>query len=96
MQYEWDEAKRLKVLEKHGIDFRRAKEVFEGDYVTTPARHEGEARTWAIGPVEGVLVAVCFTMRGEVCRLITARRARRNERRAHLSRHSGADPQAQG
>ena len=33
MQYEWDEQKRLSNTHKHGIDFRDAVEIFEGDTV---------------------------------------------------------------
>ena len=42
MEFEWDEAKRLKVLEKHGIDFWRATELFEINHVILPARSEQE------------------------------------------------------
>ncbi len=31
--YEWDEAKRLATLEKHGIDFVDAVEIFSGTYL---------------------------------------------------------------
>jgi uncharacterized protein len=34
MEFEWDEAKRLANLDKHGIDFVDIPEVFEGDIVT--------------------------------------------------------------
>ncbi len=34
MEYEWDEAKRLANLRKHGIDFTDVPAVFDGDIVT--------------------------------------------------------------
>ncbi len=34
MEFEWDEAKRLSNLDKHGIDFLDIEEVFNGDIVT--------------------------------------------------------------
>jgi uncharacterized DUF497 family protein len=96
MEFEWDEAKRLKVLQKHGLDLRRGAEIVLGEHMQLPARSDVEPRVWAIGLLDGVMVAVLFTMRGETCRLITARRAKRNERRAYLSRHAGGDPPAAG
>jgi uncharacterized protein len=34
MQNDWDERKRLSNARKHGIDFRDAVEIFDGDTVT--------------------------------------------------------------
>ncbi len=34
MEYEWDEAKRLANLRKHGIDFTDVPAVFDGDILT--------------------------------------------------------------
>ena len=34
MEYEWDEAKRLSNLRKHGVDFIDIPAVFDGDIVT--------------------------------------------------------------
>uniref|UniRef100_UPI003B51AB67 BrnT family toxin n=1 Tax=Roseovarius indicus TaxID=540747 RepID=UPI003B51AB67 len=81
--FEWDEDKRNLTLEKHGLDFLDAAEVFADDHLILTARSEIEQRRIAIGPVNGVAIAVVFTMRGEIIRIITARRARRNEREAY-------------
>jgi len=35
MDFEWDEAKRLANLEKHGVDFLRAQMLFDGRPVIT-------------------------------------------------------------
>ena len=83
MEFEWDEAKRLKVLEKHGIDFLDLDELFDRDVLFLPARSDGEARELAVGWSGTMWVTVVFTRRGEKLRLITARRARENERRAY-------------
>ena len=85
MEFEWDEDKRLKVLEKHGIDFWRATELFEIDHIILPARSEIELRWTAVGFLSGSWVAVIFTQRGDRVRLVTARRARLNEQRAYRS-----------
>ena len=42
--FEWDEAKRLATLEKHGIDFVRAAEVFSTPHVVLPGRSDIETR----------------------------------------------------
>ena len=85
MEFEWDEDKRQKVLEKHGIDFWRVTELFETCHVILPARSDTEQRWTAVGRIQATWVAVIFTQRGEKLRLITARGARKNERRAYRS-----------
>ena len=34
MRFEWDEAKRLANIEKHGIDFADVPPMFDGDVIT--------------------------------------------------------------
>ncbi|WP_425467899.1 BrnT family toxin [Paracoccus marinus] len=80
VRYEWNEAKRLATIEKHGIDFVRAPGFFAGPHVVVTARSEAEAREIAIGLLDDVAVVFVFTRRGSAIRVITARRARRNER----------------
>jgi len=41
MRFEWDEAKRRRNLENHGIDFIRAQEVFDGRPALTHPSGEG-------------------------------------------------------
>ncbi|MBZ0122813.1 MAG: BrnT family toxin [Roseovarius sp.] len=81
--YEWDESKRFAALDKHGLDFLDAAEIFANDHLVLPARSEVEQRKIAIGYLNGVAIAVVFTVRKEAIRIITARRARRNEREAY-------------
>jgi len=52
-----------------------------------------EVRWIAIGLLDNVEIAVIYTMRGEAIRLITARRARQNERDAYHA-HFGRRGQA--
>ena len=84
-EYEWDPLKRSTNIEKHLIDFEDAKRIFEGPTLIEPARSgdDGEMRNIAIGLLGGIEIAVVYTMRGRVCRLISARQARQNERRAY-------------
>lgn len=46
-------------------------------------RPRGEMRFQAIGSVNDVTLFISYTMRGEVCRIISARRASRRERQSH-------------
>ena len=85
---EWDEQKRRSTLEKHGIDFLDAVRIFEADVLVAPSgRRDLEEKRWiAIELLDGIEIAVIFTVRGESCRVITARRARRDERKEYHAR----------
>jgi len=82
MLFEWYEQKRLENLSKRGIDFLDAKEIWQGEVLEVPSEQQehGEQRHIAYGVLEGRIIAVVFTWRGEARRLISARRARRHER----------------
>ncbi len=83
-EFEWDEAKQAINKVKHGIDFLDAIDVFDARYYEASARAVGgEARQAATGPLGGSLVTVIFVMRDGVTRIISARRARTNERRRY-------------
>jgi uncharacterized DUF497 family protein len=81
--FEWHEPKRQRNLVQHGIDFADAKEIWQGAVVEVPSAQEehGEHRYIAYGVLEGRIIAVVFTWRGTIRRLISARRARTYERR---------------
>ena len=87
MQFEWFEHKRLENLSSHGIDFIDAKEIWQGDVLEVPSDQDwhGEPRYLAYGVLEGRIITVVFTWRGEARRLISARRARRYERQDYQS-----------
>jgi len=84
-EFEWDENKRYANIEKHGIDFDNAKEVFEdlAAYTLLSPRKASEPRYVTVGSMRGTLIAVIFTLRGETIRIISARAARRSERKAY-------------
>lgn len=86
MEFEWDEAKRLMTIEKHGLDFRDVQKVLLTNHLVLAAKSDAEQRHLAVGLSEGRLVAIVFTLRGENIRLITARRAREYESRAYYAR----------
>jgi uncharacterized DUF497 family protein len=87
MASEWDEAKRRANILKHGLDFVAAVKVFDGPFIETEDRRRnyGERRYRALGIIEGDILQVVYTWRSERRRIISARRARRNERRAYYT-----------
>ncbi len=80
LEFEWDEGKRNSTIEKHKIDFIDAVEIFGGTVLILPGISEIESRQMAIAPLGKKMIAVVFTVRGEIVRIITARTARKNER----------------
>ena len=83
MKFDWDPAKREINLAKHGLDFPRAVEVFnDPQHLDEDATQPdyGEVRRKAIGRVGQLMVCVIYTDRDGVRRIISARRAGRDER----------------
>jgi uncharacterized DUF497 family protein len=90
-EFEWDEAKANGNLAKHGVSFEYATRVFlDPDMleIDVSRAEDKELRRKAIGVVEGRLYVVVFTDRGEVRRLISARRTNAMEQRAYGPVHS--------
>ncbi|MBF0516028.1 MAG: BrnT family toxin [Nitrospirae bacterium] len=77
MPYEWDKEKCAINVAKHGIDFEAAKLIFDGQTLEMPdtRRNYGEERTGAYGEVNGVVLFVVYTQRGNNRRIISARKA---------------------
>ena len=94
--FEWDETKRRATIEKHGIDFVDAIIIFLGPHLILPGRSEIEQRFIAVGELDGSVIAVVFTQRGDTCRIITARKARRDERERYQALHAGRNPSDEG
>ncbi|BBM01478.1 BrnT family toxin [Microbulbifer sp. GL-2] len=90
MDFEWDENKRLRNLDKHNIDFAVATEVFQDqERIETEDTREdyGEERIQVIGMAKPGILFVVYTERnsGNSYRLISARRANRKERAIYNS-----------
>ena len=83
--FEWDANKNAINAKKHGIDFSDALKVFsDPNVIIVDSRvAQQEARRLAIGLVDGVLITLVFTLRGERIRIISARRSRISERRRY-------------
>lgn len=88
MLFDWDENKSKTNLVKHGISFDTARLVFDDPYaLSMQDRHkDGEERWQTLGLINGIvilLVAHTFHEQDdiEVIRIISARKATRQERK---------------
>ncbi|MAG06881.1 MAG: hypothetical protein CMN66_11020 [Sphingomonadaceae bacterium] len=90
MRYEWGVRKAAANVQKHGVTFDSAREVFTDPFRTVrlDAREEyGEERWSTIGAVQGRYLVVAYTETEDTRRLISARKANRHEReRYHRAR----------
>ncbi len=79
---EWDEEKSVRCYEERGFDFDYAAKLFDGDFIEWEDRRRdwGEPRLVTVGEVEGRILAVVWTPRGNLRRIISARPASRSER----------------
>jgi len=86
MDFEWDAQKNETNARRHGLSFDRAARVFLDPFraFTIDDREAyGEERLTMYGQVEGILLAVTYTMRGNAVRIISARKATRRERKRY-------------
>jgi uncharacterized DUF497 family protein len=84
-EFEWDDAKAEANLRKRNISFRAASRVFDDVLALIEqdvSEDYGEDRCLATGLVEGLLVTVAYTERGDRIRIISARKANSDEQRA--------------
>ena len=88
MAYEWDEAKSRANLEKHGLAFEDAEEVFEGDVITVVDQRKdyGEPRFATLGALRGRVVFVAHTVRANTVRIISMRKANEREQKIYQER----------
>ena len=87
MRFTWDESKRQSNLEKHGIDFYQAKEIWAGPILRAQKRRRSKERRFlVIGKVGAHFLAVVYTDRRGSKRIISARAANRTEREAYQRR----------
>jgi len=83
-EFEWDSAKAASNLRDHRITFPYATRVFLDPFrqQQLDTREEyGEERWMVLGRVDEWILLVVYTVRGSKIRLISARRATRNETR---------------
>ncbi len=87
VRFEWDEAKRLANIRKHGLDFVGIEEVFEGPTFTfeDDRLEYSETRLVTFGFWKGRVVAVVHTESQDAIRIISIRKASKHETKDFFS-----------
>ena len=85
--FEWDEKKDRSNRRKHGVSFAEAETVFYDPHsltISDPDHSDDEYRFIDIGfSIEGRVLVVVYTERGDKIRLISARPATQAEKRSY-------------
>lgn len=81
MRFTWQEAKRKSNLKDHGLDFRDVSKVFRGlTYTFEDDRFDyGEQRFVTLGLLDGTPVSIVHTETKDHIRIISFRKATKNE-----------------
>ena len=85
MDFEWDENKNKANIKKHKIEFGDAAQIFFNFRVEKPSFREKENRYITLGEVQKRITTVVYTIRNENIRIISARKARKNEEKEYRS-----------
>ena len=87
MRFEWDEAKRRSNIRRHRFDFIGVEKVFASEIVTVrDDRFDyGEIRFLTFGVLNGRVVTVTHTETDEVTRIISVRKASKNEEEIYFN-----------
>ncbi|SJM89779.1 BrnT family toxin [Crenothrix polyspora] len=87
MKFIWDESKRISNIDKHGLDFALAHLVFEGDTFTFEDNRiaYNECRFITLGLLAGTPVVVVHTETEDEIRVISLRKAVKNEQKLYFT-----------
>ncbi|MBN2760001.1 MAG: BrnT family toxin [Rhodobacteraceae bacterium] len=66
--------------------------MFAADHLILPARSDIELRFIAVGALADEVIAVIYTIRGDTIRIISARKARTDEREQYQNLHARRNP----
>jgi uncharacterized protein len=89
--FEWDATKARRNYQKHGVTFHMARKAFADPFVVEildERENYGEERFLLIGMADGELLSVIYSERRGRFRLITARRATRDEQDHYFTQNS--------
>jgi hypothetical protein len=90
MKFQWDHPKSQSNLEKHGIDFEAASELWvDPNRVEIQAPYPFENRHVLIGRIGKKLWTAIYTLRADEVRIISFRRARKKETRLYEEQNIG-------
>jgi len=86
MEFLWDESKRRSNLRKHGLDFRDAPGVFEGETITFLDDREdyGEERYISLGLLKDIVVVIVHAEDADTIRIISMRKATHYEKNIYI------------
>lgn len=87
----WDEPKRLRNIKRHGLDFVGCEAVFDGSVVTwEDARqaYAGQRINW-LGWLDGIVVHLTYSERGDEPHIIRLRKAEKHEIRRYAKDTAG-------
>lgn len=80
MKFEFDPRKSAANKTKHGIDFIKAQALWDDiDRIEVPAKTRDEQRVLVVGRIGGKMWAGVITYRRDAVRIISVRRARKEE-----------------
>ena len=87
VRFDWGEAKRRANIRRHSIDFVGVEAVFDGYTVTVEDdRFDYEERRFVtFGLLEGRVVAVVHTEEEDTIRIISIRKATKNEAKGYFA-----------
>ena len=91
VEFEWDEGKRESNFAKHSVDFADAIQVFRDAHRLwgyDEDHSDFEDRWWTIGLTHDTVLFVVTTRRNDTTRLISARKATRDEERIYYESRS--------
>ncbi len=89
IDFEWNKTKAQSNLIKHGISFEEAKSVFLDEnarVIADPSHSDSEDRFVILGMSDRpriLVVCHCYRKNAEIIRIISARKATRNEAKAY-------------
>lgn len=88
MVVDFDPQKRNGTLAERGLDFARADEVFAGRHFTAEDVREdhSEPRHITVGKLDGRMIILVWTPRGEIRRIISMRKANEREQARYANR----------
>ena len=90
LRLEWDENKREENIRKHGIDLNCAMDVLTDKNIVIyedVRKKYGETRYIAYGMHRTNVLCACYTMRGNVYRVISLRKTHKKERKIRYDSH---------
>jgi uncharacterized DUF497 family protein len=92
LRIEWDENKNRANRHKHGISFEEAETVFADDHallIADPEHSDNEDRFILLGMSSSLRIMVvchCYRVQDDVIRIITVRKATREEQDGYIKR----------